>query len=163
MAKGFVVVEVVTLPVTVVAQVVLLEEAKRFIEDGVHPQNLIRTYKTAVDMVIDKVKELAVSIEEKSLDEKRNLLAKCAAKTLSSKLIGGEKIFFAKMVVDVVIEHDCDKEDGWIVTPISLLQNPNQVRPARFWVYTKLRIFNMTDYKKGKCHCLYRVKSLINL
>lgn len=40
--------------------------------------------------------------------------------------------------------------DGWIVTPISLLQNPNQVRPTRFWgVYTKLKIFNMTDYKKG--------------
>lgn len=41
------------------------------------------------------------------------------------------------------------KADGWIVTPISLLQNPNQVRPTRFWgVYTKLKIFNMTDYKK---------------
>ncbi|KAJ0771385.1 putative glucuronosyltransferase [Helianthus annuus] len=39
--------------------------------------------------------------------------------------------------------------DGWIVTPISLLENPNQVRPTRFWgVYTKLRIFNMTDYEK---------------
>ncbi|XP_024989146.1 inositol phosphorylceramide glucuronosyltransferase 1-like [Cynara cardunculus var. scolymus] len=39
--------------------------------------------------------------------------------------------------------------DGWIVTPISLLENPNQVRPTRFWgVYTKLKIFNMTDYKK---------------
>nr|XP_043613093.1 inositol phosphorylceramide glucuronosyltransferase 1-like [Erigeron canadensis] len=41
------------------------------------------------------------------------------------------------------------KADGWIVTPISLLNNPNQVRPTRFWgVYTKLKIFNMTDYKK---------------
>ena len=51
---------------------------------------------------INKVKELAVSIEGKSLDEKRNLLAKCAATTLSSKLIGGERLF-AKMVVDAVI------------------------------------------------------------
>ena len=34
---------------------------------------------------------------------------------------------------------------------ISLLANPNQVRPKRFWgVYTKLKIFNMTNYKKGK-------------
>ncbi|XP_010247242.1 PREDICTED: inositol phosphorylceramide glucuronosyltransferase 1 [Nelumbo nucifera] len=41
------------------------------------------------------------------------------------------------------------KADGWIVEPISLLANPNQVRPKRFWgVYTKLKIFNMTDYKK---------------
>lgn len=39
--------------------------------------------------------------------------------------------------------------DGWIVEPISLLANPNQVRPTRFWgVYTKLKIFNMTKYKK---------------
>ncbi|KAI3809321.1 hypothetical protein L1987_25292 [Smallanthus sonchifolius] len=39
--------------------------------------------------------------------------------------------------------------DGWIVNPISLLENPNQVRPTRFWgVYTKLKIFNMTEYEK---------------
>ena len=34
---------------------------------------------------------------------------------------------------------------------ITLLANPNQVRPSRFWgVYTKLKIFNMTDYRKGE-------------
>ncbi|KAL0005454.1 hypothetical protein SO802_013015 [Lithocarpus litseifolius] len=39
--------------------------------------------------------------------------------------------------------------DGWIVEKISLLANPNQVRPKRFWgVYTKLKIFNLTKYKK---------------
>ncbi|CAH8305909.1 unnamed protein product [Eruca vesicaria subsp. sativa] len=39
--------------------------------------------------------------------------------------------------------------DGWKVEKISLLANPNQVHPKRFWgVYTKLKIFNMTDYKK---------------
>ncbi|KAL1807999.1 hypothetical protein DCAR_0727399 [Daucus carota subsp. sativus] len=39
--------------------------------------------------------------------------------------------------------------DGWIVDHISLLANPNQVRPTRFWgVYTKLKIFNMTKYRK---------------
>ncbi|KAK7277805.1 hypothetical protein RJT34_22822 [Clitoria ternatea] len=39
--------------------------------------------------------------------------------------------------------------DGWIVERISLLENPNQVRPKRFWgVYTKLKIFNLTVYKK---------------
>lgn len=41
------------------------------------------------------------------------------------------------------------KADGWIVEMITLLANPNQVRPTRFWgVYTKLKIFNMTNYKK---------------
>ncbi|KAG9135904.1 hypothetical protein Leryth_002609, partial [Lithospermum erythrorhizon] len=39
--------------------------------------------------------------------------------------------------------------DGWIVEKISLLANPNSIRPTRFWgVYTKLKIFNMTNYKK---------------
>lgn len=39
--------------------------------------------------------------------------------------------------------------EGWKVELISLLANPNQVRPTRFWgVYTKLKIFNMTKYKK---------------
>ncbi|CAI9091477.1 OLC1v1026517C1 [Oldenlandia corymbosa var. corymbosa] len=41
------------------------------------------------------------------------------------------------------------RADGWIVEKISLLANPNQVRPKRFWgVYTKLKIFNLTKYKK---------------
>eukprot|EP01018_Ginkgo_biloba_P011037 Gb_18517 [translate_table: standard] len=39
--------------------------------------------------------------------------------------------------------------DGWIVEHIRLLANPNHKRPKRFWgVYTKLKIFNMTNYKK---------------
>ncbi|KAF2300038.1 hypothetical protein GH714_007301 [Hevea brasiliensis] len=80
-----------------------LKEAKPFVEDGVHPQNLIRSYRTACYLAIEKIKELAISIEGKSLEEKKSLLAKCAATTLSSKLIGGEKEFFAQMVVDAVI------------------------------------------------------------
>ncbi|KAF3452376.1 hypothetical protein FNV43_RR02809 [Rhamnella rubrinervis] len=39
--------------------------------------------------------------------------------------------------------------DGWIVEKISLLANPNKIRPKRLWgVYTKLKIFNMTNHKK---------------
>lgn len=54
--------------------------------------------------------------------------------------------------------------DGWIVEKISLLANPNQVRPSRFWgVYTKLKIFNMTNYKKGKNLQLLIIRSQTDL
>ncbi|MCO5561676.1 hypothetical protein L7F22_015297 [Adiantum nelumboides] len=39
--------------------------------------------------------------------------------------------------------------DGWIIERIDLLANPNSKRPKRFWgVYTKLKVFNMTNYRK---------------
>jgi putative lipoic acid-binding regulatory protein len=43
-----------------------------------------------------------MSIERKSLEEKNSLLERCDATTLSSKLVGGEKDGFVKMVVDLV-------------------------------------------------------------
>jgi T-complex protein 1 subunit eta len=79
-----------------------LREAKPFVEDGVHPQLIIRAFRIAANLLVKKVRELAMSIEGKSLEEKKTLLEKCAATTLSSKLVGGEKEYFAKMVVDAV-------------------------------------------------------------
>jgi T-complex protein 1 subunit eta len=79
-----------------------LREAKPFVEDGVHPQLIIRAFRVAANLLVKKVRELAMSIEGKSLEEKKSLLEKCAATTLSSKLVGGEKEYFAKMVVDAV-------------------------------------------------------------
>lgn len=40
------------------------------------------------------------------LREQRQLLEKCAATALNSKLIAGQKDFFSKMVVDAVISLD---------------------------------------------------------
>jgi T-complex protein 1 subunit eta len=49
-----------------------------------------------------KVRELVMSIEGKNLKEKKFLLERCVATTLSSKLVGGNFFFFVKMVVDLV-------------------------------------------------------------
>eukprot|EP00239_Pterosperma_sp_CCMP1384_P001344 CAMPEP_0197849338 /NCGR_PEP_ID=MMETSP1438-20131217/11681_1 /TAXON_ID=1461541 /ORGANISM="Pterosperma sp., Strain CCMP1384" /LENGTH=554 /DNA_ID=CAMNT_0043461971 /DNA_START=75 /DNA_END=1736 /DNA_ORIENTATION=- len=83
-----------------------LRESKQFVEDGVHPQNIIRSFRKAAEMAVSHVTDLCVSIEGKSPEEKSELLQKCAATTLSSKLVGGEKEFFAKMVVDAVSSLD---------------------------------------------------------
>jgi T-complex protein 1 subunit eta len=42
-------------------------------------------------------------IEKKNAEEHRQLLEKCAATALSSKLISQQKGFFSKMVVDAVL------------------------------------------------------------
>ncbi len=43
----------------------LLKNAKPFIEEGVHPQIIIRAYRKAANLTIEKLKELAVKIEIK--------------------------------------------------------------------------------------------------
>ena len=88
-----------------------LREAKPFIEDGVHPMNIIRAFRKASELAVQKVKEVSVSIEGNSKEEKEEMLKKCAMTTLSSKLVGGEKEFFAKMVVDAVGHLDQDLLD----------------------------------------------------
>lgn len=80
----------------------LLKEAKNFIEDGMHSQTIISGFWTAVTIAREKLKQLSVSIDEKSTEEKRNLLVKCAQTSLNSKLIANYKEFFAEMVVSAV-------------------------------------------------------------
>lgn len=79
-----------------------LKEAKPFVEEGVHPRNIIKSYRLAVDLAVKKVKQLAISLDGKSNEEKLSLLKKCAMTSLNSKLVSGEKEFFADMVVDAV-------------------------------------------------------------
>jgi len=75
-----------------------LRESRQFVEDGVHPQNIIRSFRQAGELAVAHVKTQAISIEGKDQAEKLSLLQKCAETTLNSKLVGGEKAFFAKCV-----------------------------------------------------------------
>lgn len=79
-----------------------LRESKPFVEEGVHPQSLIRSFRQAGQLAVQKVKDLSISIEGKSAEEKADMLKKCAMTSLNSKLVSGEKEFFAQMVVDAV-------------------------------------------------------------
>ncbi|MFH4980851.1 hypothetical protein AB6A40_007560 [Gnathostoma spinigerum] len=82
----------------------LLKRSKQFIEDGVKPQLLTRAYINACSEAVRILNELSVSIS--SGEEAREMLIRCARTTLSSKLVSGERDFFAKMCVDAVSHLD---------------------------------------------------------
>jgi len=88
----------------------LLKQAKQFIEDGVHSTIIIRGYRKACELAKEKIRELSVSIQNNKSDESRNLLIKCAATAMNSKLIGSHKEFFAPIVVDAVLALDDDQD-----------------------------------------------------
>jgi T-complex protein 1 subunit eta len=84
----------------------LLREAKQFIEDGEHPVILIKGYRRAAVLALEKLGELETGIvssdDEQGKLRLRQILETCAATSLNSKLIARNKLFFAKMCVDAV-------------------------------------------------------------
>ncbi|EIE21118.1 T-complex protein, eta subunit [Coccomyxa subellipsoidea C-169] len=84
----------------------LLKECKAYVEEGVHPRAIIKAFRSAANLAVQQVKDSSISIAGKDEEEKRDMLQKCASTTLNSKLVSGEKEFFAKMVVDAVSKLD---------------------------------------------------------
>uniref|UniRef100_A0ACB8E9B3 T-complex protein 1 subunit eta n=1 Tax=Sphaerodactylus townsendi TaxID=933632 RepID=A0ACB8E9B3_9SAUR len=80
-----------------------LKQIKPYIEEGLHPQIIIRAFRTATQLAVRKIQTIAVTIKKTDFEEFKGLLEKCAATALSSKLIAQHKDFFAKMVVDAVM------------------------------------------------------------
>lgn len=83
-----------------------LKQVKPFIEEGVHPRIIIKSFRKASQLAVEKIRDLAQNVEQTKLNEQRALLEKCAATALSSKLIHQQKDFFSKMVVDAVLSLD---------------------------------------------------------
>uniref|UniRef100_A0A8B9IZM7 T-complex protein 1 subunit eta n=1 Tax=Amazona collaria TaxID=241587 RepID=A0A8B9IZM7_9PSIT len=83
-----------------------LKQVKPYAEEGLHPQIIIRAFRTATQLAVNKIKDIAVSVKKEDKDEQRSLLEKCAATALSSKLISQSKEIFSKMVVDAVMMLD---------------------------------------------------------
>jgi len=80
----------------------LLKEAKSFLEDGLVAPQIIKGYRVAGNLVLKKLQEMAVDLTDKSDEEKRSMLIKCAQTTLNSKLVDDYKVFFSEMIVDAV-------------------------------------------------------------
>ncbi|XP_039224773.1 T-complex protein 1 subunit eta [Crotalus tigris] len=83
-----------------------LKQIKNYVEEGLHPQIIIRAFRTATQLAVDKIRKIAVTIKKTDQVELIGLLQKCAGTALSSKLISQHKEFFAKMVVDAVMMLD---------------------------------------------------------
>lgn len=81
-----------------------LKQCKPYVEEGIHPQVIIRSLRKAAELAVTKVRQIAVTVQKGA--EQRELLERCAMTTLSSKLIAGQKEFFARMVVDAVMQLD---------------------------------------------------------
>jgi len=92
----------------------LLKEAKRFVEEGVHPTTIIRAYRVAAQLSRNKIRELAVPLDAKDPADRRRLLERCAATSMNSKLIGSHSAFFAPMVVNSVLCLDDDQDNEMI-------------------------------------------------
>nr|ANM86103.1 T-complex protein 1 subunit eta [Stygiella incarcerata] len=86
----------------------LLKEAKSYIDEGVHPQTIIRAFRKALSFSLSYLETHSISIADKKKEELRKVLVNCARTTLNSKLISGHKDFFAEMAVDAVMALDED-------------------------------------------------------
>eukprot|EP00126_Sphaerothecum_destruens_P015924 Sdes_comp9995_c0_seq1m1571 len=81
----------------------MLKECKPFIEEGVHPQTIIRSFRLATSLALAKIAELAVPVKAGDEKELRTMLEKCAGTALNSKLVASHKDFLAKLVVDACL------------------------------------------------------------
>lgn len=83
-----------------------LKQAKNYLDEGVHPRLIVRALRKSCAMAIEKINEIAIPVKKGDEKERRELLEKCAATALSSKLIHQQKDFFAKIAVDSVLHLD---------------------------------------------------------
>lgn len=80
-----------------------LKESKGFVEEGVSSRILVKGFRTAARLAENKIKEIAVKIDQTN---KRDTLLKLATTAMSSKLIKRNSVFFADMVVNAVAALD---------------------------------------------------------
>ncbi|KAL7541879.1 hypothetical protein ACHAXR_011317 [Thalassiosira sp. AJA248-18] len=93
----------------VLLAVEILKQMKPFVEEGVHPQIIIRNIRSASGIAVQKVKDLAVSFDINT-PEGEDMLLKTASTALNSKLISSHQDLFAPMIVDAVKSLSADAD-----------------------------------------------------
>jgi T-complex protein 1 subunit eta len=89
----------------------LLKESKKFIEEKVHSQVVIKGLREGLRVALERLKELEVKVPFEDKVKLRSMLMKCAGTAMSSKLISNYTPFFAEMIVTAVekLENDSEK------------------------------------------------------
>ncbi|KAL3313187.1 T-complex protein 1 subunit eta [Cichlidogyrus casuarinus] len=85
-----------------------LKQIKPYIEEGVHPTLICRAFHRGAEFALKSLSEIAHRLTLTDPKEKRDMLIKCAATALSSKLVAMQKDFFANLVVEAVLLLDED-------------------------------------------------------
>ncbi|GLE02951.1 hypothetical protein PINS_up020083 [Pythium insidiosum] len=80
-----------------------LRQAKPFIEDNMHPQMIIKAYRKAGQLAVQKIREIEIKVSESDEVGRRQMLERVAGTALNSKLISRHKPFFSPMIVDAVL------------------------------------------------------------
>lgn len=93
----------------------ILKEVRSFIEEGVSPHVIIKGLREARTLAIQKINEIAVTIDKSDPAKFRDLLMQCAATSMSSKLIHSQTPFFSNMVVDAVLSLDQNDLDESLI------------------------------------------------
>ncbi|MBW0530933.1 hypothetical protein O181_070648 [Austropuccinia psidii MF-1] len=93
----------------------LLKQSRAYIEEGVSPHIIMKGYRKACQMAVQKVNELAITVDKTDHEKFRDLLIKCASTSMSSKLIHHQKPFFSNMVVDAVLTLDQNDLDESLI------------------------------------------------
>lgn len=79
----------------------MLKQLKPFVEEGVHPQIIMRNVRSAGQLAVQRIQDVAVPFDTKT-PQGSEMLLKCASTALNSKLIASHQDLFAPMIVDAV-------------------------------------------------------------
>jgi T-complex protein 1 subunit eta len=95
----------------VLLAVKILKQMKPFVEEGVHPQIIMRNIRLAAGIAVKKVRDLAVTFDVDTPEGEAMLLKTCST-ALNSKLIASHQDLFAPMIVDAVRSLAAHGPDG---------------------------------------------------
>lgn len=89
----------------------ILKNCKPFIEEGMSSNSIVKGLRDAIVLVVKRIRELEMNLEEKSQEEEYEMLVKCALTAMNSKIIQQNGEFYSKLVVDAVLTLDRDDLD----------------------------------------------------